>query len=189
MKRFIAEILSQPESLDATLDYYLGDEGKARLSDVRKLLQAKKYRRLVFTGMGSSYFVSYAASSLFNGFGLNASAINTNELLYYHVPIIKDDTLVICLSQSGESAETLKLLQKLPGTNGCVGVSNEAESTLAVKIENAEIVRLMQISHDDIEMRCIAQFHQVRRQFVGYELVDAFGLKFLEETGISERIV
>lgn len=133
MKRFIAEILSQPESLEATLDYYINDEGKKKLGEIRDLIRKEEYSTLVFTGMGSSFFVSYAASCLFNRVGIRAFAIDTNELLYYHFSVLTPKTLVVCLSQSGESAEVVTLLQKLPADVYCIGVSNEESGTLARK--------------------------------------------------------
>ncbi len=133
MNRFITEILSQPESLEATLDYYISDEGKKKLAQISELVKKRSYKTLVFTGMGSSYFVSYAASCLLNSLGIQAFAVNTNELLYYHFSALTERTLVVCLSQSGESAEIVKLLQKLPPDSYCVGVSNEEKGTLARK--------------------------------------------------------
>ena len=133
MNKFATEIFSQPESIDKTLDYYLSDEGNKKLKAVRDLIKNGNYKKIVFTGMGSSYFASYAASCLFNGLGIQAYAINTNELLYYHFSVITNDTLVVCLSQSGESAEIVKLLQKLPNSSRFIGISNEEKSTLVTK--------------------------------------------------------
>jgi glucosamine--fructose-6-phosphate aminotransferase (isomerizing) len=133
MNKFVTEIFSQPESIDRTLDYYLSDEGNKKLRAVRDVIENGNYRKIVFTGMGSSYFASYAASCFFNGLGIQAYAINTNELLYYHFSVIARDTLVVCLSQSGESAEIVKLIQKLPGGSRFIGVTNEEDGTLAKK--------------------------------------------------------
>ena len=70
---------------------------------------------MIFTGMGSSYFTSYAAACLFNSLGIHSYAINTSELLYYHKSLITEKTLIVCISQSGESFEVVKFLEMLPG--------------------------------------------------------------------------
>ncbi len=133
MNSFVTEIFSQPESLAKTLDYYVSDEGKKRLKAVKGLIEKGNYKKIVFTGMGSSYFTSYAASCFLNAAGIQAFAINTNELLYYHFSVITPETLVVCLSQSGESAEIVKLIQKLPDASRIIGVTNEEKGTLAAK--------------------------------------------------------
>jgi len=133
MKNFLAEILEQPQSLKDTLAFYNGNEGKRLLSDLCGLVRKDHFSRIVFTGMGSSYFVSYAASCLFNSLGIKSCAVNTSELLYYHFQMLSSETLLVCISQSGESAEVVKLLGKLPSNVTCLGITNEVESSLAIK--------------------------------------------------------
>jgi glucosamine--fructose-6-phosphate aminotransferase (isomerizing) len=133
MKNFLAEILEQPQSLKDTLSFYDGNEGRKILSDLCGLVRKENFSRIVFTGMGSSFFVSYAASCLFNSMGIKSCALNTSELLYYHYKLLSPETLLVCISQSGESAEVVKLLGKIPSGITCLGITNEVESTLAVK--------------------------------------------------------
>ena len=130
MNKFLDEINGQPLAVDATLSYYLTNEGVEKLKNLRRLVRNEQIGHIVFTGMGSSYFVSYAASCLFNSLGLRSCAINTSELLYYHFPIIDKKTMVVHVSQSGESVEVVRLLEKLPEDVLCIGVSNEEHSSL-----------------------------------------------------------
>jgi glucosamine--fructose-6-phosphate aminotransferase (isomerizing) len=133
MNKFISEILEQPKSLSATLDYYTGAEGEKRLKLIAELLQKEKFQQIIFTGMGSSYFTSYAASCLFNSLGIHSSfVVNTSELLYYHFSLVTEKTLVVCISQSGESFEAVKLLKQLPPNVSCIGFTNEDKSTLSL---------------------------------------------------------
>ncbi|MEW5842639.1 MAG: SIS domain-containing protein [Bacteroidota bacterium] len=135
INKFLSEILGQPESLEATLNYYLGPEGERKLKEIGKLFRKEEFRQIIFTGMGSSYFTSYAAACFFNNNGFHSWAINTSELLYYHFSLITEKTLVVCISQSGESIEVAKLLEKLPSNIFCLGISNEENSTLTAKSE------------------------------------------------------
>jgi glucosamine--fructose-6-phosphate aminotransferase (isomerizing) len=135
MNRFLDEILEQPKSLKVTLDYYSSSEGEKRLKDVKELFNKENFQQIIFTGMGSSYFTSYAASCLFNSLGIHSFVINTSELLYYHFSLITEKTLVVCISQSGESYEVVKFLKQLPANTSCIGITNEEKSTLSVKTQ------------------------------------------------------
>lgn len=72
MGKFFDEIHEQPQALEKTLRHYLSSEGCNLLDKTAKLWASEKYTSLVFTGMGSSYFVSCAAASLLNAGGINA---------------------------------------------------------------------------------------------------------------------
>jgi glucosamine--fructose-6-phosphate aminotransferase (isomerizing) len=133
MNKFLVEIMEQPEAVDATLRYYMSDEGIQKLKTFRSLLHKEQINHIVITGMGSSYFASYAAACLFNGLGIHSCAINTSELLHYQLPGIDKKTLVIHVSQSGESVEVVKLLEVLPPDVICIGITNEEQSSLTQK--------------------------------------------------------
>jgi len=133
MNKFLAEILEQPQSLEDTLKYYCSDEGEKRLKTINGLINDKKFEQIIFTGMGSSYFTSYAAACLFNSMGSNSCSINTSELLYYHSSLINEKKLIVCISQSGESFEVVKFLEDHPADIHCIGVSNEVNSLLYKK--------------------------------------------------------
>ncbi len=137
MNKFLTEIMEQPDSLDATLQYYLSEDGKKKLGNLRELFREENFKEIVFTGMGSSYFTSYAASCLFNSLGIHSYVVNASELLYYHFSLITDKTLIVCISQSGESYEVVKLMKQLPPDVCCVGISNEARSSLTAKAKES----------------------------------------------------
>jgi glutamine---fructose-6-phosphate transaminase (isomerizing) len=129
--KFLAEINEQPRALRDTLDYYVNGEGKARLTEVLQYLTQTKAGRIIFTGMGSSYFISGMASTILNSLGIPAQAINSGELIHYQYPLLIPDTLLICISQSGESYEMIRILEKHSHQVTCIGICNETGSTLA----------------------------------------------------------
>ncbi|HEX2984732.1 MAG TPA: SIS domain-containing protein, partial [Ignavibacteriales bacterium] len=122
MNKFVKEILSQPESLETTLNYYASLKGEEKLRSFTELYKKSDFRQIIFTGMGSSYFISYAASCLFNDLGIHACAMNASELLYYNYSLITEKTLLVCISQSGESIEVVKLLKDLPPNVTAIGI-------------------------------------------------------------------
>jgi glucosamine--fructose-6-phosphate aminotransferase (isomerizing) len=83
--------------------------------------------------MGSSYFAPYTASVILSKYGIASLNINAGELLHYHLPILNAGILLICISQSGESYEIVKLLDKIPAGVEVIGITNEEKSTLARK--------------------------------------------------------
>ena len=138
MNTFLKEILEQPEALKKTLEYYKS-EGKNSLNLLKETLKNENFEQVIFTGMGSSYFTSFAAVNLLNSAGIISNVINASELLHYNFPVLQKKTLLFCLSQSGESYEIRELQKQLPKNVVCVGISNEAESTLA---QNADMTFL-----------------------------------------------
>ena len=139
MKKFLDEILEQPVAIEKTLNYYETVTGENSLERVKNMINNKKFDQIIFTGMGSSYFVSHAASILFNELKINSFVLNSSELLHYNLQLLDHKTLLICISQSGESFEILEILKNLPSDTCCVGVTNEENSRLAMK---ADIVLL-----------------------------------------------
>lgn len=133
MNKFLEEILGQSKSLEDTLRFYHSKTGEENLKVIKELFNKEKIKNIIFTGMGSSYFTSYAAACFFNSLGIYSFAVNTSELLYYHSSLINDSVLVVCISQSGESYEVVKFLEELSPNIFCLGITNEESSPLAVK--------------------------------------------------------
>ncbi len=131
MNNFLDEIMEQPAALKDTLAFYESGAGKDLLQKAIDLYKEKEVTGILLTGMGSSFFTSYLASCLLNAYGIRASAINSSELLHYHFSLLRKDTLLVCVSQSGESYEVVEILQKLPEDISCLAVTNEASSRLA----------------------------------------------------------
>jgi glucosamine--fructose-6-phosphate aminotransferase (isomerizing) len=88
-------------------------------------------RRIILTGMGSSLFAAYPAYLRLLGAGLAAIWIELSELLHYASGQIGADTLLIIVSQSGETVEALRLLEDRRLAGAILAITNTAESTLA----------------------------------------------------------
>ena len=99
MNKFLEEIQEQPEALKQTFCYYRSEEGKKSLKTVCALWKSGEYDRIVFTGMGSSYFISQAAATMISSASIPASAINAGELLHFQSPSLTERTLLIAVSQ------------------------------------------------------------------------------------------
>jgi len=135
--QFLTEIMEQPAAIENIIDFYSGKEGIALLAKIKETIAQRSIERVIFTGMGSSFFISFAAANLFNQFGIHAMYINTSELLHYNLNLLNKPTLLVCSSQSGESYEIKEILEHLPATVFCVGIVNEEDSALAKKADVA----------------------------------------------------
>ena len=67
---------------------------------------------IVFTGTAISYFMSQAAATMISSASIPASAINAGELLHFQSPSLTERTLLIAVSQSGESYEAIRICLK-----------------------------------------------------------------------------
>jgi glutamine---fructose-6-phosphate transaminase (isomerizing) len=133
MNEFLKEIFEQPKALENTLNYYLQGEGQFQLEKISRIWEHGRFTQVLFTGMGSSFFAPYTASCMLSNYGIVSNIINAGELLHYHLPLIREGVLLTCISQSGESYEVVKLMEKMPASVTCIGITNMAESTLARK--------------------------------------------------------
>ena len=131
MNKFINEILEQPAALEKTLSYFLNGRGSEKIQKLLEIWNSGKYNEILFTGMGSSYFAPHTALCVLSKAGISSKILNAGELLHYHLPQLKESTLVTCISQSGESYEVVKILESLNSRFTCVGITNEENSTLA----------------------------------------------------------
>jgi glutamine---fructose-6-phosphate transaminase (isomerizing) len=127
MSAYKTDILAQPAALQATLD--LLDTTRFP-EDIRRGVQTGRWRKIVLTGMGSSYFGLLPLYYRLVSAGLPAWLVETSELLYWPA-FLTADTLVVAASQSGSSVETVRLLEEFGSQCSVIGVTNTADSPLA----------------------------------------------------------
>ncbi len=89
---------------------------------------------VVYAGMGTSLSTGWAAASALARRGALAGSLPASELLHARWPGIPNGARVVAVSQSGESAETVKLCQLLRAKRPDVrilAVTNHADSSIA----------------------------------------------------------
>ena len=122
-------ILAQPVALEAVREYQFGP-GLGALERSAKLLRQSK--RVVLTGMGASMFACVPMRYALAAKGVAVTVVETAELLHFLDAEVDRDTAVLLVSRSGESVETVKLLDKLVRRHSpTIGVVNVPGSTLA----------------------------------------------------------
>jgi glucosamine--fructose-6-phosphate aminotransferase (isomerizing) len=126
---YLKDILDQPRALERTLERL---EATAALEDVARGVRDGGRRRIVLTGMGSSHLGLVPLHLRLVEAGLVPVTVEASELLHYAPALLDGGTLLVLLSQSGRSAEILRLLELVRGRDvATLAVTNTADSPLA----------------------------------------------------------
>src|SRR5579859_3798956 len=127
---YLRDLLAQPESVRHTLANL---RTVPALEQVARDLVSGRFRRIVLTGMGGSYHALYPLYLRLVNRGWPALLVETSELLGSMAGILDGDTLLITASQSGRSAETVRLVEFSARRPYAVGITNTPDSPLARK--------------------------------------------------------
>jgi glucosamine--fructose-6-phosphate aminotransferase (isomerizing) len=136
--QYLRDILEQPVALEETLS---GLQDSADLNALAKRARDGGYRSVVLTGMGSSYHVLHPLNIQLVENGISATMVETSELVHYQNRLFDPDTLIIVVSQSGQSAEIVRMLEMNDGRSALIGVTNTRESPLARKANATLLMR------------------------------------------------
>ncbi len=124
------EIFEQPEVISKVLGYYLNAfEGTLSLPS---LPQSTEIKRIILVGCGTAFYSCLAAKYWFE----NLSGIPTHAELAsefrYRSPVVCKDDLLIFVSQSGETADTLGALRFAKKyTKNILAIVNVEQSSIA----------------------------------------------------------
>jgi glucosamine--fructose-6-phosphate aminotransferase (isomerizing) len=107
--RTLQEILEQPAAWAAALQRF-----EAEADRVVRLFEARSPDEVVFTGCGSSFYLSMTAASVFQqATGLRARAVPASEILQFPDSAFARHAvpLVVAASRSGTTSETLRAIR------------------------------------------------------------------------------
>ena len=139
---YLRDILNQPQALENTL---AGLERSESLPPLVDRLRDGQFHRLILTGMGSSFHALHPLSLDLISRGFTAVMVETSELVHYQSHFFDPKTLIIAVSQSGQSAEIVRLLEMNDQRSAIIAVTNTKESPLA---QYADAVLLTQSGHE-----------------------------------------
>lgn len=129
----LKEIYEQPDVVRRLLSEYMhGDEAPIDLVDPALIKKLAHTKRLVIIGCGTSlnagmvgkYFIEAAAR-------IDVNVESAGEYRYRN-PLVDQDTMVVAISQSGETADTLAALRQCRQKGATIiTVTNREDSTMA----------------------------------------------------------
>jgi glucosamine--fructose-6-phosphate aminotransferase (isomerizing) len=129
---YVHDILEQPRALAAT---HRGLGVPDSLPLILRRLEQGELRRVVLTGMGSSFHALYPLCVLLTSRGYTTVLAETSELVYYLARLFDPQALIIAASQSGRSAEILRLLDENGRRAQIIAVTNTDDSPLALQAD------------------------------------------------------
>ena len=124
---YLRDILNQPQALEKTLEM-LG--GLKELQGLAVALSKGKFQRIVLTGMGSSFHALHPLNLQLISHGFTAIMVETSELVHYRDRFFDPKTLIVAVSQSGQSAEIVRLAAVNRKRSAVIAVTNTPESPL-----------------------------------------------------------
>jgi glucosamine--fructose-6-phosphate aminotransferase (isomerizing) len=128
MGHLVDELVEQPVVLRRVVDYY--SSNSSLIDEAVKVCHSSKIRQVILTGMGASLCSCYPLLLKLSNQGMPVSLWDTSELVNFAPGSITDKTLLIVISQSGESAEIKKLIDLNRSPYFKIGVTNSRHSSL-----------------------------------------------------------
>lgn len=123
---YLTDLLAQPGAVARTVS--------ALRTQPRLPLRALACERIILTGMGSSLHALYPLQLRLIRSGRTAVMVETAELIHSQASLLDSRSLLVAVSQSGRSAETVRLLDLVDSLSSqpfTLGVTNTEDSPLA----------------------------------------------------------
>jgi glucosamine--fructose-6-phosphate aminotransferase (isomerizing) len=129
---YLRDILDQPRALERTLG---GLQESKPLAHLKERLQKGQFKNVVLTGMGSSFHALHPLNLGLIEHGFASLMVETSELVHYQARLVNSENLLVVVSQSGESAETVRLLEVNQSSAPIIAVTNTANSPLSERVD------------------------------------------------------
>lgn len=123
----LKEIYEQPRAVEETLTAYIDEDAVAET-----VLPSCTVDRVVLVGCGSAYHAGLVGQFAIERLARIPSHVEVASEFRYREPVLDENTLVVFISQSGETADTLAALRTAKQSGARVlSIVNVAESSLA----------------------------------------------------------
>ena len=132
----LKEIFEQPESISRAFKGRI-EKGYPRLDGLNiSDSELAKINRIVLLGCGTSWHACLVGSYLFESISKIPTIVEYASEFRYRNPILSSSDLVIALSQSGETADTIAALEEAKSKGArTLGIVNVVSSTIARMVD------------------------------------------------------
>jgi glucosamine--fructose-6-phosphate aminotransferase (isomerizing) len=140
----LKEIFEQPDSLTNTLrGHLLEEEGSARLRGLNLTdEELKRFNRIVITACGTSWHAALIGEYIFEELARIPCEVEYASEFRYRNPVVDESTLVIAVSQSGETADTLAAVREAKRRGAhAIGLVNVVGSSIAREVQGGLYLR------------------------------------------------
>lgn len=129
----LKEIYDEPSIIKNFIDTYLVDKDTL----LSKLPDIKKYKKIEIVACGSAYHAGLVGKYLLTEYGNIEVNVEVASEYRYNKHFFDKNTLVILISQSGETADTLAALRLAKDNNiDTLGIINVVGSSIAREVDN-----------------------------------------------------
>ena len=129
MNGFLGEVLTQGKLMKEVISFYRG-EGRRLIDLVTKEFSEKNMDRIILTGMGSSQYALDCVRGYLTQHNILTVSFSSFELSRFQFNQITPKTLIVAVSQSGNSAEVIELAERASEITSVVGIYNNEECRL-----------------------------------------------------------
>lgn len=127
---YLGEIDEQPEAIRRLRGLATPDL-EARVGALRSAIASGAIRHVLITGMGGSLYSAYGSwLRLSQHLPVPVSLWDCSELIQQAPALLREGTLVIAVSQSGESVELRRMTEIDAGTTAKISVTNTPDNSL-----------------------------------------------------------
>jgi len=140
----LKEIFEQPDSVANTLrGHLLEDEGTARLSGLNLTdEQLQGFGRIIITACGTSWHAGLIGEYMLEELARIPVEVEYASEFRYRNPVVDEQTLVIAISQSGETADTLAAVREARRRGArTIGLVNVVGSSIAREVDGGLYLR------------------------------------------------
>ncbi|MDP2628456.1 MAG: glutamine--fructose-6-phosphate transaminase (isomerizing) [Nanoarchaeota archaeon] len=128
----LKEIFEQPQAIGNTLRGRIKNQLKLTLN-----LDLSSIKRIILTACGTSWHSALIGKHLIEKFTRIPAEVDYASEFRYRNPILTEDDLVVVISQSGETADTLAALREASARNAkTIGIVNVVGSTITREVNS-----------------------------------------------------
>jgi len=129
----LMEINEQPQVLNELLSRYVKPSGKIEFEKLRSYRNfLKDIKNIIIVACGTAYYAGLVGKYSIERLARIPVEVDVGSEFRYRKPIIRDKTLIVAISQSGETADTLAAVRNARGNNAKVfSICNVFGSSLA----------------------------------------------------------
>lgn len=130
----LKEIMEGPEVVKNTLrGRLITEEGMVKLGGIELIAdKLREIKRIIIIGCGTAYYAGLVAEYMLEEYAGIPVEVEIGSEFRYRKPLIDTETLVLAISQSGETADTLEAIREAKRKGALtIGIVNTVGSTIA----------------------------------------------------------
>ncbi len=134
----LKEIMEGPEVIENTLlGRLIPQKGMAKLGGLEEVAKnLKKIERVIITACGTAYYAGLAGEYMLEEFADIPVEVELGSEFRYRRPVVNENTALIAISQSGETADTLAAVREGKERGALtLGIVNTVGSTIAREVD------------------------------------------------------